>query len=194
MNQHVMHSESGRCGRGIYFFHDSCTTLPVRDITGRKKDEPHIEYGLKQGENDGRIVGAENYCSRCYPAVIEKLDENDEDYLFLITHPKHSDIGQKENMVVGYIQNEEILDRVEKPKSVVGETKLYKFADAIPIREFGKRPKGPLGKWGKTFDQEETEEILTHFAGCDDVTKQCLEKTLELKEEGTSREESYGSC
>lgn len=174
--------ESDPVGRGIYFFHDRTMKLPVRDISDREKNEPYIEYGLEQGLNEGLVIGAENYCNHCYPAAIEQLDKNGEEYLFLITNPKHPEIEPKENQIVGYIRNEKILDRVEDPKAVTGKTKLFRFSDAIPISEFGKRPKGPLGKWGKTFDKEQTEEILSHFNNREEVTEECLEKTLELKE------------
>jgi len=180
-----MGSKTGSQGRGraIYFFHEPSTDLPVRAMNDtRHKDEPYIEYGYEEGCNDGRVVGAENFCSACYQSAIRKVSENDEEFLFLVTYPK-SGIEPKENHIVGYIRNEKILHPDGERRSICGEMKLFTFEDALPASEFGKRASGPLGKWGETYDTDQTEEILSHFDGCEDVTEECLEKTLKLKRE-----------
>lgn len=69
-------------GRGIFFYHDQTTDLPVRDITGQGKMEPHIEYGLKNERNDEHVVGAENYCYCCYQKAVRELIESDENTCF----------------------------------------------------------------------------------------------------------------
>lgn len=184
----------GAVARAIYFFHDSTTTLPVRDMTTRDKLEPHIEFGHDRGLNDGVVIGAENFCNKCYQRAVQRLLRDDEEYLFLVTYPKHPDIEPKANQIVGYIRNQEQRRIGEGHLAVVGEMKLYKFNDAVPASEFGKRPSGPLGKWGETYTEDQTEEIVTHFEGCSDVTDECLRKTLELKEPDVSISGSDCGC
>lgn len=181
-------------GRSIYFFHDSETRLPVRDVTNRQKKEPHIEYGFERGLNDGYIIGAENFCYPCYQDAIKKMIENDEEYLFLTTNPKHPEIPYNENLIVGYIRHQDHEMRGESHYAVIGETKLYSFDDAIPANEFGKRVKGPLGRWGETYTENQIEEILGHFEACTEVTESCLEKVLELEEEDVFRSDSGCGC
>lgn len=179
-------------GRGIYFFHDSTARLPVRDVTNRTKKEPYIEYGYERGLNDECIIGAENHCYPCYPKAIKKIVENDEEYLFLTTNPKHSEIPYNENLIVGYIRHQDHQPRGEDRYSVTGEVKLYSFDHAIPASEFGKRVKGPLGKWGETYTNNQTRKILNHFEEHPDVTNSCLEKVLELKEIGLQSDDGCG--
>lgn len=185
-------SEPKPVGRNIYFYHNPSTKLPIRNTD--KKNEPYIEYGYEKGENGDGIIGAENYCDECYPDVINQIDKKNEKYLFLVTFPKHNDIEPRENQIVGYIRKKKVLDRVDEPKAIVGEMKLFEFDDAIQCNEYGKRSKGPLGRYGETFDKEQTSEIIAHFESCDDVTKQCLEKTLELKDGDQTEDTSSDGC
>lgn len=181
-------------GRSIYFFHDSKTRLPVRDVSNRQKKEPHIEYGFERGLNEECIIGAENFCYTCYQDAIKKIIENNEEYLFLTTNPKHPEIPYNENLIVGYIRHQDHERRGDDHYAVIGETKLYSFDDAIPASEFGKRVKGPLGRWGETYTENQTEEILSYFEACTEVTESCLEKVMELKEEDSSSSGSGCGC
>lgn len=178
-------------GRGIFFFHDQTTDLPVRDITGRGKMEPYIEYGSKNGGNEAYVVGAENYCYPCYQAAVQQLVGSAEKYLFLLTTPANRDL---ERQIVGYIRKDDIAYPEEDQVAVVGKTMLYSFDDAVPASELGKRTKAPLGKYGECFSKEETAEILNHFEGCDDVTEACLEKVHQLQTDQETVSQSNSGC
>ena len=177
-------------GRGIYFYHDNSVDLPVRDITDKGKMEPHIEYGSKNGLNDEYVVGAENYCYSCYQKAVKKLIESNEKYLFLLTTPQNRNM---ERQIVGYIRKDDYEVPEEDRVAVVGKTMFYSFDNSIPASEMGKRTKAPLGAYGETFDEDETEEIISHFDSCDDVTEACLQKVRQLQEgEGDDSRNSSG--
>lgn len=178
-------------GRGIYFYHDSSADLPVRDITGKEKLEPHIEYGAKNNLNDGYIVGAENYCYSCYQTAVRKLIESDEKYLFLLTTPQNRDMKRQ---IVGYIRKEDYEVPEDGRVAVVGKTMLYSFDDSIPASEMGKRTKAPLGAYGEPFDEDETDEIIAHFDRCDDVTEACLQKVQQLQAGDGDGSRNNSSC
>lgn len=165
-------------GRGIYFYHDSNSELPVRNISGEGKKEPYIEYGWERDLNGGSIIGAENHCYPCYQKALQQLAASAEQYLFLLTNPQHLDM---ERCIVGYIRKEGCNIRDDDRVSVYGETRLYPFEDALPASEYGKRTTAPLGKYGEVFDGDETQRILDHFASCEDVTEAVLHQTLEME-------------
>jgi len=174
-------------GRGQYFYHDSNSELPVRDISGREKTEPYIEYGREFDLNSDHIVGAENYCSECYQGYIQSFLESDRKYLFLMTTPQNRDMDRQ---IVGYMEKDDFDDQGSHI-TVVGKTFLYDFEDAIPAREIGKGG----GRSGHLFDEEETQTVLEHFKGCEDVTEECLEEVLQLKEEeGQDTDNDQFSC
>jgi hypothetical protein len=171
-------------GRVIRFIHAGTDELPLRDIPEKNKTEPYLEYGYKEGLNDnGRIIGAENYCAECYQDAVQKVVDQDEDYLFLATYPKQSGSEANENQIVGYIENEGNEWIAEDHVAVFGETKLVSVTDGIPMSELGYAPsKGPLGRWGRTLDEDQAEAVLNHLTGQADVTRECLEKVLDLEE------------
>ena len=177
--------------RGIFFYHDQSVDLPVRDITGKGKMEPHLEYGSENGRNDEHVVGAENYCYCCYQKAVRELVESDEKYLFLLTTPETRDM---ERQIVGYIRKDDFVLPKDDRVAVVGKTMLYSFDDSIPASEMGKRTKAPLGKYGEIFDKEETAEILGHFDSCDDVTEVCLRKVQQLQQVEENQSQSSSSC
>ncbi|MDX1747727.1 MAG: hypothetical protein R3324_17470, partial [Halobacteriales archaeon] len=111
----------GAVARAIYFFHEPTSTLPVRNMTSRHKLEPHIEYGADRGLNDESVIGAENFCNECYQHAVQRLLRNDEEYLFLVTYPKHPDIEPKANQIVGYIRNEQRCEIDDNHHAVIGE-------------------------------------------------------------------------
>lgn len=175
-------------GRGIYFFHDGSTELPVRDISEQGKKEPYIEYGWERGLNGESVIAAENHCYDCYQPAIRKLAESSEQYLFLLSNPTHLDM---ERCIVGYIRKNGCNVHDGERVSVFGETRLYSFKDAIPVSEYGKRTIAPLGGYGEVFDREETEDILNHFASCEEVTEEVLQKVLEMEDyEGANRSQT----
>lgn len=177
-------------GRVIRFIHAGTNELPLRDIPGQNKTEPYLEYGQENGLNEnGRIVAAENYCAECYQKAVQKVVNQDEDFLFLATYPKQSGSEATENQIVGYIENEGSELIAENHIAVFGETKLVSVTDGLPMSELGYSPsKGPLGGWGRTLNEDQTETVLNYIADQSDVTKDCLDMVLELKgtSEGTS--------
>lgn len=177
-------------GRVIRFIHAGTDELPLRDIPGQNKTEPYLEYGHENGLNEnGRIVAAENYCAECYQKAVQKVVNQDEDYLFLATYPKQSGSEATENQIVGYIENEGSEPIAENHIAVFGEAKFVSVTDGLPMSELGYTPtKGPLGGWGRTLDEDQTETVLNHIAGQTDVTQDCLDMVLEMEEtsKGTS--------
>jgi|GEM_PF-3637862 len=160
--------------RTQFFHHCSGSPLPVRDIPGRGKTEPNIEYGAEQGLNtDGEIIAAENYHHSCVPQAIASFLTSDEQFLVLITNADQLSGGKQ---IVGYIEKRDYLDMGDR-YAVTGPVKLYALADAIPVNEVGVSPRSEA-----KLGEAEMETILDHFAGCEEVTEQCLEETLRLKE------------
>lgn len=178
-------------GRGIFFYHDRNSELPVRDISDKGKKEPYIEYGWERNLNNGSIIGAENHCYPCYQQALRKLAESDEQYLFLLTNPQHLDM---QRCIVGYIRKEGCNIHSEDRVSVYGETRLYLFEDSIPASEYGKRTTAPLGKYGEVFDGDETQEILDHFASREEITEEVLQRVLEMEKNLEEADESESNC
>jgi len=183
--EQIISESTALTGRTQFFHHCSGSALPVRDIPGRGKTEPNIEYGAEKGYNtDGEIIGAENYHHSCVPQAIASFLTSDEQFLVLITNPDQLSGGKQ---IVGYIEKRDYLDMGDR-YAVTGPVKLYGLTDAIPVNEVGVNPRSEA-KLGKT----EMETILGHFAGCEEVTEKCLEKTLRLKEEHSGRPSTF-SC
>lgn len=176
-----------RNAKAVRFIHAGSTELPVRDINANYKDdpaiEPYIEYGWERNLNDNRIIGAENYCSCCYQPNVKQVVDKDMDYLFLVSYPLHDSGITDENLIVGYIRHEDHDWRTPDRVAVIGEIRLYSFEHGIPLSEYGFGPsKGPIGQ-GPRLYEDDTEEILNYFDQFDDVTEDCLEKTLEMERE-----------
>lgn len=188
------HSDARPVGRVIRFIHAGTNELPLRDIPGQNKTEPYLEYGLEHGCNENeRIVAAENYCAKCYQNAVQKVVNQDEDFLFLATYPKQSGSEATENQIVGYIENDGSEPIAENHIAVFGEAKLVSVADGLPMSELGYTPsKGPLGGWGRTLNKDQTETVLNYIADQSDVTKDCLNMVLELKDTSEDTSSTIG--
>ena len=184
-------------GRVIKFIDAGVADFPVRDVEGNYKKhpatEPYIEYGLEKDENDGRIIGAENYYSCCYQKGVKKVVDNKTEYLFLASYPHHDRVNATENLIIGYIHHEKHEWRNEDRVAVIGHMKIYRFDDGIPLSDLGYEPASrSLSPYGLNLDEEQTEEVITHFNAKSDVTEKSLEKVLEL--EGKTTVASSGYC
>lgn len=173
VNQEVVdRSTLAERGRLQFFFHSPRSTLPVRDVTNEqgygKKTEPFLE------------ANAENYCSNCYQKNnIIPFINSDERYLFLQTTCRNPDLPMSgERFIVGYLEKEYILD-MGSHMAVKGPISLFRFEDAYPGADLNcKTDKPRVYK----LNTGETEAVLDHFAGREDVFQQCLEETLRLKD------------
>lgn len=181
-------------GRVIRFIHAGLDDLPLRDIPGQGKTEPYLEYGYEEGKNDdNRIVAAENYCAECYQKAVQKVVNRNEDYLFLATYPKQNGSEAIENQIIGYIRNEGS-EAIENHTAVYGEAKLVPVTHGLPMSELGYKPsKGPLGGWGRNLDENQTETVLDYLAAQPDITQECLERVLEMKD-GSDESNHKNSC
>lgn len=153
-----------RKGRLQFFFHCPKSLLPIRDVVGRKKKEPHIE------EN------AENYCKKCYQNNIIGFLKSREKYLFLFTRCASRESALRkfhgERLIVGYITKERWLPRNDYHHfAVQGFTKIVPFEDAFPLSRFGPRAR----HWRmKTFDERETAIIFEHLAAAKNIRAECI--------------------
>lgn len=174
-------------GRTQFFHHHPDYELPVRDFTYRRKTEPYIEYGYEQGRNDNRIIGAENFCNKCVPHAICSFLTAPEKFLFLVTNPQVE--GYHEKQIVGYLRKEDFEDRGGW-FAVIGEVRLYRFQDAYPSSALDKI----IQRSEITVGSEKTEEILDHFAACEDVTMECVELVVNEKEMDPVSQISNSGC
>lgn len=171
-------------GRTQFFHHCSGSALPIRDIPSRGKTEPNIEYGAEHGLNSNdEIIAAENYHHSCVPQAIAAFLTSDEQFLVLITNPDQLPGGKQ---IVGYIKKRRYLDMGDR-YAVIGPVKLYSIADAIPVNEVGVNPRSEA-----KLGESEMETIFNHFAGCKEVTEECLEETLRLKEKHSDTTSTCG--
>jgi len=178
-------SDLTETGRLQFFYHSPSSTLPVRDLRGEqgqgKKSEPHIEKS------------AENYCACCHQPNILGFLKSREKYLFLFTTCKAKDQSmgcfRGRRFVVGYMVKEKALWR-GKQWAVKGATRLYSFADALPLSEVVKGGTSThlrLKKLGET----ETKELLCHFKGRRSRLKACI---AEVKRLGAKPRTRGSSC
>lgn len=158
--------------------------MPVRDISSRNKTEPYIEYGHEHGFEAEYVVGAENYCNRCYQNHIRAFIRSDRRYLILMTTPQNRSMARQ---LVGTMRKDEVIDQGDV-QTVVGRTELYSFEDAIPASELGKH----TGRSGHLFNEEEMATVLDHFEGCRDIAQVCVEEVLQLKSEHDQKVSAAG--
>jgi hypothetical protein len=151
-------------GRLHFFYHSPLCSLPVRDVTGRHKTEPHIEKC------------AENYCVQCLQQNIVGLLKSTAKYLFLFTRCKKRGLpffGKR--YVVGYIVKDRWLPRSHKNKThfaVQGRTKLVSFENGFPLAQL--RPKtGRFLRFAK-LNRGETERLLQRFGKAPNILRQCV--------------------
>lgn len=156
-------------GRLHFFYHSPRSKLPVRDILNDQgqgyKTEPHIE------------TKSENYCQECIQQNIRAFLRSPQKYLFLYTKCR----GEKSNhsgklYVVGYIVKQRCELRHGRFYAVSGETKLYSFDDAYPLKSDG-NPRHVK----KICDRIKTGRILDHFEGRRNILNQCVAEVQKLK-------------
>lgn len=163
-------SKLGEKGQLQFFFHAPESELPVRDIVGRGKTEPHIEEQ------------AENYCNECYqPNICGLLKNNDRRYLFLFTKCENSDLEEfyDTRYIVGYIEKERKLNMGDH-LAVQGHTHLVRFEDAIPLSQVADSPRYVRMK---KFSESTTQRLVNQLDQGPNVLDECLEEVERLKDE-----------
>ena len=163
-------SNLGEKGQLQFFFHAPESELPVRDIIGRGKTEPHIEEQ------------AENYCNECYqPNIRGLLKNNDRQYLLLFTKCANSDLGEfyDTRYIVGYIEKEQKLDMGDH-LAVQGNTHLVQFEDAIPLSQVADSPRYVRMK---KFSESTTQRLVNQLSQHTNVLDECLEEIERLKDQ-----------
>ncbi len=159
----------GNRGRLQFFFHSPSSRLPVRDVLGKGKTEPHFE---KQ---------AENYCAKCYQRNIQGfLNHAEEKYLFLFTRCRNKKMKKcySKRFIVGYIVKKRRLRRGPDWWAVQGPTMIFSFKDAYPLNKVTKHPRHVRVM---KLDRRQTERVLGHFAGKRNILTQCLRELARLK-------------
>lgn len=159
-----------REGRLQFFYHCPQSALPVRDVVGKRKKEPHIEKN------------AENYCVECYQNNIVGFLKSQEKYLFLFTKCASREPALQrfrgKRFIVGYIMKERWLWRGSH-YAVQGFTKMVPFEHAFPLATFGPRAR----HWRmKRFNQQDTSLVLEHLARAEDIRKACIREIQRLQE------------
>lgn len=170
-------SHLGNKGQLQFFYHASESELPVRDIVGRNKTEPHIEEH------------AENYCNNCYQNNIRGFLKNDDRrYLFLFTNCQNNELEEHydQRHIVGYIEKEHKLD-MGNHWAVQGRTQLVRFEDAVPLSKVSDSPRYVRMK---KFSEETTQRIVNQLDNGQNVLDECLNEVNRLKE---LRREQKGS-
>jgi len=159
-------------GRLHYFYHSPSSDLPIRDVLGEqgagRKTEPHLERN------------AENYCCRCWQSNIVGFLKSSERYLFLFTtcaskESKHKD----KRYIVGYIRKERCIDRGGF-WAVAGQTKVYSFDDAFPLRKLSHATNARHVR--RVLPKKQTARVLDNFARKPNILTACLSELSGLKE------------
>ena len=161
-------TDLGEKGQVQFFFHAPESELPVRDIVGRGKTEPHIEEQ------------AENYYNECYQPNIRGFLKNDSRrYLFLFTKCENSSLEEfyDTRYIVGYIEKERKLDMGDH-LAAQGQTRLVRFEDAIPLSEVVDSPRYIRMK---KFDEETTQQLVERLNDNENVLDECLGEVERLK-------------
>lgn len=172
-------SQVGNKGQLQFFYHASESELPIRDIVGRNKTEPHIEER------------AENFCNKCYQNNIRGfLTNDDRGYLFLFTNCRNRELEDHYNRryIVGYIEKQRKLD-MGRHLAAQGCTKLVRFDDAVPLSEVTSSPRYVRMK---LFSVETTQKIVDVLNRGDNVLAESLDEVTRLKELRRELEESPG--
>ena len=158
-----------REGRLQFFYHCPQSGLPIRDVIGRRKREPHIEKN------------AENYCVECYQNNIVGFLKSREKYLFLFTRCASKDPALRnyhgDRLVVGYITKERWLWRGNH-YAVQGFTKIVPFEYAFPLAKLGSRSR----YWRmKRLNTSQTSHILKRFAHATNIRSACIREIQRLE-------------
>lgn len=173
-------------GRLQFFFHSPTSELPVRDVVGRGKTEPHLEKE------------AENYCSRCYQRNnIVPFLRRDEKYLFLFTTCRNEKMSNKyrdKRFIVGFIEKKKGLrrrtHRGESWWAVQGPTKLFEFRDAYPLDKLTRKPLRGV----KKLNKNQSEAVLRYFRGKRNILRKCLGELRQLKKQSKKRKNGGRGC
>ena len=149
-------------GRLQFFYHCPKSALPIRDVIGKKKKEPHIEKN------------AENYCIGCYQNNIRGFLKSREKYLFLFTKCESREPALRkfygQRLIVGYIIKERWLPRGGH-YAVQGFTKVVPFEAAFNLSKFGPRAR----HWRvRKFDERETSLIWKCLRPAKNIRTQCI--------------------
>jgi hypothetical protein len=149
-------------GRLQFFYHCPQSALPIRDVIGKKKKEPHIEKN------------AENYCVECYQNNIQSFLKSPEKYLFLFTKCVSKEPALRkfygQRLIVGYITKERWLPR-RGHYAVQGFTKVVPFQAAFNLSKFGPRAR----HWRvRKFDERETSVIWEHLRSAKNIRTECI--------------------
>jgi hypothetical protein len=155
-------------GRLQFFYHCPQSSLPVRDVTGKRKMEPHIEKN------------AENYCVECYQNNIQSFLKSREKYLFLCTRcVSHEGALLKfygQRLIVGFITKARWLRR-NGHYAVQGFTKVVPFEAAFNLSKFGPRAR----YWRvRKFDEQETALIWDHLRSAKNIRRKCIREIRRL--------------
>jgi hypothetical protein len=160
-------------GRLHFFYHCRGCDLPVRDVTDRKKTEPHLE------------VSAENFCSECNQRLLRGFLKSSEKYLFLMTRCLYA--GSKmhgKHCVVGIMLKERVFQMSRNQQSwmaVAGTTRMFGFDDAYPLDQHGEL--NPF-HMRKRVTADKTVKMLEHFSNQEDVLAQCRDRLEKLDPAG----------
>jgi len=151
-------------GRLHFFYHSPLSSLPIRDVTGRHKSEPHIEKN------------AENYCVKCLQENIVGLLKSKGKYLFLFTRcMKRGTPHFDKRYVVGYIVKDRWLRRSHRSKThfaIQGRTKLVSFENAFPLAQLRPRTWRFL-RFGR-LTPAETNRLLRKFGNAPSILRRCV--------------------
>lgn len=172
-------SRLGNKGQLQFFYHAPESELPVRDIVGRSKTEPHIEQQ------------AENYCNECYQNNIRGFLKNDDRrYLFLFTNCQNSDLEEHYNQryIVGYIEKEHKLDMGDH-WATQGRTRLVRFEDAVPLSKVVSSPRFVRMK---KFSEETTQRIVNQLDNGRNILEECRKEIDRLKKLRREQKEPPG--
>ncbi len=158
-----------RKGRLQFFFHCPQSTLPIRDVIGKNKTEPHIEKN------------AENFCVECYQNNIVGFLRSRAKYLFLFTKCKSKKPALREyrgeRFIVGYIAKDRWLWRGSH-YAVQGFTKMVPFQRAFPLVKFGPR----VRHWRmKRLNERQTSLVLEHLACTKNIRTACIREIERLR-------------
>ena len=163
-------------GRLQFFYHCPQSTLPIRDVVGKRKKEPHIEKN------------AENYCKKCNQNNIVGFLKSREKYLFLFTKCASREPALRrfrgDRFVVGFIRKEKWLWR-SGHYAVQGFTKIVPFDAAFPLSGFG----DPSARFWhvKRLDERQTTLILEHLSGSKNIRSECIQEIKRLTPEYFAR-------
>lgn len=171
----------GSAGRIQFFFHTKDELLPIRDIPGRDKTEPHIEES------------AENYCNPCYQRNIRGfLNTDNERYLFLFTRCRdRSSEHYDQRRIVGYLEKERKLD-MESHLAAQGTIQLVRFTDSVTVSEISDSPRKVRVK---CLGEQASEKLVAALNSNENILDDCVDRVDKLKKETTTgTSDDCGGC